>query len=145
MQLSTKCLQLLQNSNINMLKSNILIADTKSILFVIIDKKSNPLLDYKYYYNKSLSQDMLDLENMWRNKESSENLFLIVNDNLKQIISNDTTHYSAQMFFPLFMNNKLDGFAIFFRIYGDYISSSFKAPKTLRNFIQKELDNANNS
>ena len=35
--------------------------------------------------------------------------------NLKQIVKDDNTKYSAQMIFPLFVDKKLDGFTIFFR------------------------------
>ena len=50
----------------------------------------------------------------WKDKEFSEDLFLILNNNLKQIVKDDNTKYSAQMIFPLFVDKKLDGFTIFF-------------------------------
>ena len=83
---------------------------------------------------------MLDLVEIWKKQTFSEDLFLLLNNNLKQIVKNDIIEYSAQMIFPLFIDKKLDGLAIFFRTNGDYIISSAKAPKTIRNFIQKELN-----
>ena len=144
MQVSENCVRLLKSFNISALKSNVLIADLKTIQYGIVDEKSDPTLDYDNYWHKPLSQDMLDIANEWKDETFSEDLFLILNDNLKQIVKNDTTKYSAQMIFPIFMDNKLDGFAIFFRTHGDYILSSSKAPKTIRNFIQQELNKENN-
>ena len=140
MQVSKDCMELLNNFNIPRLKSNFLIADLKNIQYGIIDETSNSFLNYDNYWHKPLSQDMLDLVEEWKNKIFSEDLFLLLNNNLKQIVKNDTITYSAQIIFPLFINEKLDGFAIFFRINGDYVISSSKAPKTIRNFIQKELN-----
>lgn len=144
MQVSEKCKELLQEFNVSMLMSNILVADLEIIQYGIIDEKNDSSLDYDNYWHKPLSQDMLDIANEWKDETFSEDLFLILNDNLKQIVKNDTTKYSAQMIFPILMDNKLDGFAIFFRTHGDYILSSSKAPKTIRNFIQQELNKENN-
>ncbi len=140
MNVSKKCMELLNNFNIPRLKSNFLIADLKNIQYGILDNTSNSVLNYDNYWHKPLSQDMLDLVEEWKNKVFSENLFLLLNNNLKQIVKNDTIKYSAQIIFPLFIDDKLDGFAIFFRTNGDYILSSSKAPNTIRNFIQKELN-----
>lgn len=140
MQVSEKCVDLLKNFNIRMLDSNCLIADLESIQYGIIDKKSDSSLDYDNYWHKPLSQDMQDLIEKWKDETFSEDLFLLLNTNLKQIVKGDNTKYSAQIIFPIFIDEKLDGFAIFFRTNGDYIISSAKAPKTIRNFIQKELN-----
>ena len=140
MQVSEKCVELLNYFNIPKLKSNFLIADLKNIQYGIIDETPTSSLNYDNYWNQPLSQDMLDLVEIWKKQTFSEDLFLLLNNNLKQIVKNDTITYSAQIIFPLFINEKLDGFAIFFRTNGDYIISSSKAPKTIRNFIQKELN-----
>ena len=143
MQVSEKCVELLHDFNIPMLRSNVLVADLETIQYGIIDEEKEPTLDYNNYWHKPLSQDMLDLANEWKDKKFSEELFLILNDNLKQIVENDTTKYSAQMIFPFFIDNILSGFAIFFRTHGDYIESSAKAPKTVRDFIQKKINEEN--
>lgn len=112
MQVSEKCVKLLKSFNISALKSNVLIADLKTIQYGIVDEKSDPTLDYDNYWHKPLSKDMLNLVDEWKDKEFSEDLFLILNTNLKQIVKDDNTKYSAQM---IFIDNKLDGFTIFFR------------------------------
>ena len=140
MQVSEKCVELLNYFNIPKLKSNFLIADSKNIQYGIIDETPTSSLNYDNYWNQPLSQDMLDLVEIWKKQTFSEDLFLLLNNNLKQIVKNDIIEYSAQMIFPLFIDKKLDGLAIFFRTNGDYIISSAKAPKTIRNFIQKELN-----
>jgi hypothetical protein len=144
MQVSEKYQKLLNELNIPNLRSNILIADLKTIQYGILNKDNGVTLNYNDYWHKSLSKDMLDLINEWKSKNFSEDLFLILNDNFKQIVENDNTKYSAQMIFPFFIDEKLSGFAIFFRTNGNYIDSSSKAPKTIRNFIQKELNKENN-
>ena len=96
------------------------------------------------YLDKSLSHDMQELITEWSNKTYSEDLFIILNDNYKQIIENDSTDYSAQMFFPIFIDNKLQGFTIFFRIQGNYIDSSSKAPRTVTSFLQRFLNEKTN-
>ena len=115
MQVSEKCVKLLKSLNISALKSNVLIADLKTIQYGIVDEKSDPSLDYDNYWHKSLSKDILNLIKEWENKEFSEDLYLFLNDNFKQIVENDKVKYSSQIIFPLFFDNKLDGLAIFFK------------------------------
>ena len=43
------------------------------------------------------------------------------------------------MIFPVYANNKIDGLAIYFRNYGNYIKTSSKAPNTIRNWIMKHI------
>lgn len=64
----------------------------------------------------------------------------MINDNLKKIIYDDDTRYSAQMFFTIYINDMLRGVVFFFRLNGDYISSSSKAPKTICKFLQDFLN-----
>ena len=115
MQVSEKCVKLLKSFNISALKSNVLISDLKTIQYGIVDEKSDPTLDNDNYWHKTLSKDILDLIKDWKNKEFSEDLYLLLNDNFKQIVKNDKVEYSLQMIFPLFFDNKLDGLAIFFK------------------------------
>lgn len=135
MQVSEKLVELLQDFNMTRLNSNFLMSDLNQILHATTHNLDN------IYWHKPLSNDIKNLAQEWKNKSFSEDLFLLLNENLKQIIENDTTEYSAQMIFPIFVNKKLDGFAIFFRTSGNYILSSSKAPKTARDFIQNVLNN----
>lgn len=115
MQVSENCVRLLKSFNISALKSNVLIADLKTIQYGIVDEKSDPTLDYDNYWHKPFSKDMLNLVDEWKDKEFSEDLYLLLNDNFKQIVEKDKVEYSSQIFFPLFFDNKLDGLAIFFK------------------------------
>lgn len=135
MKLVGKALDYLQKTNFKMINSNFLLADLNRVLYTtIISSMDDPYLD------KPLSKDMQELIAEWSNKEFSEDLLIILNNNFKQIVEDDSTIYSAQMVFPIFINNKLDGFAIYFRTQGNYILSSSKAPNTIRNFLQKFLN-----
>lgn len=115
MQVSEKCVNLLKSFNVSNVKSNILIADLQTIQYGIVDEKNDITLDYDNYWRKPLSKDILNLIKEWENKEFSENLYLLLNDNFKQIVENDEIEYLSQMIFPLFFDNKLDGLAIFFK------------------------------
>jgi len=137
---SKKYWELLQNFNFSMLNSNFLLSNLRNIEYCILDENNKPTLSYDNYLNKPLSLDMLKLIETWKNQIFLEDLFLILNDNLKQLVQNDTTKYSAQIFFPLYVKNKLAGLAIFFRTNGNYISSSIKSPQTIRNFLQDALN-----
>lgn len=126
MQVSKKCEELLHNFNVPSIKSNVLIADLELIQYGILDEENDKSLDYDNYWRKPLSKDMLELANEWKDRTFSEDLFLILNDNFKQIVKNDTTKYSAQMIFPIFMDNKLDGLAIFFKTYENHTKNNQK-------------------
>lgn len=139
MQISEKCVELLHNFNIPDLRSNVLIANLETVQYGILDEEREPNLAYKDYFRMPLSQDILDLIEEWKDKPFSEDLFLILNEDLKQIVKNDTTKYSAQMFFPFYINKQFAGLAIFFKTNGDYVLSSAKAPKKIRDFIQKYM------
>ena len=115
MQVSEKCVNLLKSFNVSNVKSNILIADLQTIQYGIVDEKNDFTLDYDNYWHKPLSKDILNLIKEWENKEFSEDLYLHLNDNFKQIVENDEVKYLSQMIFPLFFDNKLDGLAIFFK------------------------------
>lgn len=115
MQVSEKCVKLLKSFNLSDLNFNILIADLKTIQYGIVDEKSDSTLDYDNYWHKSLSTDTLNLIQDWKNEEFSEDLYLLLNNNFKQIVENDKVEYSSQIIYPLFFDNKLDGLAIFFK------------------------------
>ena len=78
MQVSEKCVELLNYFNIPKLKSNFLIADLKNIQYGIIDETPTSSLNYDNYWNQPLSQDMLDLVEIWKKQTFSEDLFLLL-------------------------------------------------------------------
>ena len=124
-----------------MLKSNVLVSDLKMIQYGIYEDDFFSNLYYNNYFHKTLHKSMQYIIDKWKDKKTSDDLYLILNENLIQIVENDTIKYSAQIILPIFVDNKLDGFLIFFRIYGDYIESSINPLKTIRDFLQKELNN----
>lgn len=93
----------------------------------------------KLYINEFLNE-LLDLIQDWKDKGYSNQLSLILNNNLKKFIMNDIVKYSAQMIFPIFHNEILQGLLLFFRTTGNYINSSSKAPRTIQFFIEKMLE-----
>lgn len=92
------------------------------------------------YLDQLLNNKLLDLIQDWKDKSYSNQLSLILNHNLKKFITNDTANYSAQMFFPIFHDDLLQGLLLFFRTTGNYIKSSSKAPRTIKFFIEKMLE-----
>ncbi|MCI8587247.1 MAG: hypothetical protein HFJ49_01380 [Clostridia bacterium] len=116
-EVSQKCTYLLNNSD--ELTCFIVSLNSGIIEYGVILEK-NP--DYKYsdFWHKNISQDLQNIINIWNNKKFSEDLLLLENKNFKQIIPNDSTKYSSQIFFPLFFEEKLDGLAIFFKTKGSF-------------------------
>ena len=129
---SSICYELLKKFNSNPQDSNVLITDLESVQFVFTYEKQTDV-DFKEYIHKKISKDLTDLASEWKNKTFSKDLFLTLDSkNAKSLIQNDNAQYVAQMIFPLFNNDILDGFAIVFKI-----NSAFT--KEIEKFIQKEL------
>lgn len=115
MQVSKKATELLKKLNDSNLESNVLIADLNIVQYGIVNDKS---LNYNNYWRKPLSKDILNLVHQWNNKVFSDNLFLLLKKDFKKIVDDDSTQYSEQIIFPIFMDNKLDGIVIFFKAKG---------------------------
>ena len=132
MQLSEKTIQYLSTLGLpNSINSNFLIADLEKIIYTATDH-----LD-ECYYSKPLSTDLLALIEYWKELPIAENIYFMENHYPIKIINNDSQKYSAQMIFPLYVEDKLQGLTIFFRNYGNYIKSSLKAPNTIRKWIMR--------
>ena len=116
------------------LNSNVLLTDLNKIIL------ADTFSCNGIYINKPLDNELLDLIQDWKDKDYSNQLSLILNNNLKKFIINDTVKYSAQMIFPIFHNEILQGLLLFFRTTGNYINSSSKAPRTIKFFIEKMLE-----
>lgn len=133
MQLSKKVIHYLSTLGLpDSIKSNFLIADLEKIIYTATDYSD------EYYSSKPLSTDLLALIEDWKKLPISEDIFFMENNSTKKIIHNDSQKYSAQMIFPLYVEegeDKLQGLTIYFRNYGDYIKSSPKAPNTMRKWI----------
>ena len=134
MQLS-KDLRNYLNSSYTFIHSNILFTNLNKILLTYTNKLNDN------YANKTLGKEILKLIDNWKNTKGFDDNFICINDSLYEIIENDKITYSAQMIFPIYHNEVLDGLIIFFRQQGNYIPSSCKAPKTIRNFAEIMSDN----
>lgn len=136
MKLTKQALDYIKLSKISKcIGSNFLIADlTKVIYTETYDSKFN-------YQSKYLSHNITSLINKWNILPVSEEIYLIENNPSIQIIDNDTEKYSAIMIFPIYLDKKISGVIIYFRENGNYISSSSKAPNTIRKFIMKCMGN----
>lgn len=129
---SSICYELLKKFNSNPQDSNILITDLESVQFVFSYEKQTDV-DFKEYIHKKISKDLIELATEWKNKTFSKDLFLTLDSKtVKNLIQNDNAQYVAQMIFPLFNNDILDGFAIVFKT-----NSAFT--KEIEKFIQEEL------
>lgn len=133
MQITETLINYLKDSHLQ-LNSNVLLTDLNKIILADIFSFND------HYLNQPLNSELLDLIQDWKDKSYSNELSLILNNNPKKFIINDTTNYSAQMIFPIFHNDMLQGLLLFFRTNGNYIKSSSKAPRTIKFFIEKMLE-----
>lgn len=131
----TNDLKLYLDQTTTIVNSEIIVTDLEKVLFTCFKHSDDSLL------NKPLSQDMIELYDMWKNQQSYNDNFLMLNKDFKKITNEDDfIEYSAQMIFPIYHNNSIDGFIIFFRTFGNYIETSSKAPISARQFIEKFSD-----
>lgn len=86
----------------NSIKSNLLITDLEKIIYA-----DTQYVDISYV-SKPLSKDLLELINNWKGLPITEDLFLTENNPKKRIIDVNSETYSAQMIFPIYLNNKLE-------------------------------------
>ncbi len=137
MQLNKNLISYLDKSNINeTINSNFLITDLEKIIYTSTDERNND------YLLKTLNSDLISLIEKWNCLEMSEKIIFVENNPTISIINNDTHNYSAIMIFPIYIDAKIEGLAIYFRNYGNYINSSQKAPNTIRKWIMKFLESS---
>lgn len=86
----------------NSIKSNILITDLEKIIFA-----DTQYVDVSYMF-QPLNKDILELIDSWKKLPITEDLFLVENDSKRKIIGFTNETYSAQMIFPIYLNNKLE-------------------------------------
>lgn len=132
MKLTQKTLNYIKQSKISQcINSNFLIADLKRVIYT---ENYDSKFSYQYKY---LSDNITSLIDMWNVLPISEQVSLIENNPTIQIVNDDTEKYSAMMIFPIYLNKQIEGVIIYFREKGNYISSSSKAPNTIRKWIMK--------
>lgn len=113
----------------NIVNSNIILADLNKIILTFAEHD-------ECYQNKTLSQDIRKLGIDWSSSTSFNNNYIMLNNNCLMIIDDDAEKYSAQLIFPIYHNNSLDGYLIFFRNNDNYVASSCKAPLSIREFVE---------
>lgn len=133
MQITETLINYLKDSHLQ-LNSNVLLTDLNKIIL------ADTFSFNEIYLDQPLNNELLDLIQDWKDKGYSNQLSLILNHNLKKFITNDIANYSAQMIFPIFHDDILQGLLLFFRTTGNYIKSSSKAPRTIKFFIEKMLE-----
>lgn len=133
MQITETLINYLKDSHLQ-LNSNVLLTDLNKIIL------ADTFSFNEIYLDQPLNNELLDLIQDWKDKGYSNQLSLILNNNLKKFTTNDKANYSAQMIFPIFHNDILQGLLLFFRTTGNYIKSSSKAPRTIKFFIEKMLE-----
>ena len=110
--------------------NEIILADLEKVL--IANASNNDI-----FKDKTLSGEIKKLGRNWTlDKEFTNNYFFANNAECIKLINNDNISYTAQLVFPIYHNNSLDGYLIFFRQVGNYISSSCKAPISCRKFVE---------
>lgn len=87
------------------------------------------------YNNKLISKDLIELIENWQKEPISEDLLFLSNNPVIKITNDKTNSPLGIMIFPIYINSKIEGLAIFFRNNGIYSNSSKKAPNTIRKFI----------
>ncbi len=112
MQITETLINYLKDSHLQ-LNSNVLLTDLNKIILADIFSFND------HYLNQPLNSELLDFIQDWKDKSYSNELSLILNNNPKKFIINDTTNYSAQMIFPIFHNDMLQGLLLFFRTNGN--------------------------
>ncbi len=114
--------------------SNFLITDLEKVLF---SSTCNSIKDYE---SSKLSESIINLIEKWHVAPVSNDLFLMQNNPTFSITKSNLSKPSSIMIFPVYVSNKLEGLTIFYRNTGNYISTSSKAPNTIRNWIMKFLN-----
>lgn len=83
------------------INSNFLISDLDKIIYTATYEDD-------YYISKTLNNDLLTLIKKWKQLPVSEDLLFMENDSTIKLIDNDIENYSAQMIFPIYLNNSIE-------------------------------------
>lgn len=103
MQLSEKALSYLSSIGLPAaINSNVLITDLENIIYTATVDLND------YYFSKTISTDLLTLIKKWQKLPVAEDVFFMQNNPSLKIINNDTQRYSAQMIFPIYLDNKIE-------------------------------------
>lgn len=102
MHLSEEVISYIKTVNIpKTINSNFLISDLDKIIYTATYEDD-------YYISKPLNSDLLTLIEKWRQLPVSEDLLFMENNSTIKLIVNDIENYSAQMIFPIYLNNSIE-------------------------------------
>ena len=107
------------------INSYLLLTDLKKIVYSTDES----------YNNKLISKDLIELIDNWQKEPVSEDLFFLSNNPVIKITEDRMENPLGIMIFPIYIDSKIEGLAIFYRNNGIYSDSSKKAPNTIRKFI----------
>lgn len=105
--------------------SNLLLTDLEKIIYSTNEN----------YNNKLISKDLIELMENWQKEPISEELSFLSNNPVIKITDDKIDFPLSIMIFPIYINSKIEGLAIFYRNNGIYSNDSKKAPNTIRKFI----------
>lgn len=102
MHLSEEVISYIKTVNIpKTINSNFLISDLDKIIYTATYEDD-------YYISKLLNSNLLTLIEKWKQLPVSEDLLFMENDSTIKLIDNDIENYSAQMIFPIYLNNSIE-------------------------------------
>lgn len=133
--LSKETIDYLSSLQLKTINSNIIITDLKTIIY------ASTLYNDNYYVSKPISNDLIELIKLWNEMPITEDLFYMENRSNIHITIEDKLDYNSLIIFPLYLDNKISGLAIFFRCFGTYLKTSVKAPNSIRKWIMKFMGN----
>lgn len=112
------------------INSNFVMTDLEKVIY-----KSNSI---DLYEEEIITKEII---NIIKSFESNRDIsFIIKNKETCPIVEKDRIKYAAQVYLPIYLNNKIEGMAIFFRTEGNYIKSSLKPLITIKKFIEIILE-----
>lgn len=108
MHLSEEVIGYIKTVNIpKTINSNFLISDLEKIIYTATYEDD-------YYISKPLNNDLLSLIEEWKMLPISEYLLFMENNSTIKLIDNDIEKYSAQMIFPIYLNNSIERISYLF-------------------------------
>ena len=106
---------------------------------IILINKEKVLIEINYdytekkYLTKKSSNFIKNLFNDWNNDDSiDETSIYCINEDYKELIQNDNNEYLLQMIYPIYVEEKIELFLIFFKTR----ESTIKQERNIRNMVE---------
>lgn len=131
MNLSKNVLNYLERINVQKTtNSHLLLTDLEKIIYSTNENYSNTLI----------SKDLIELIEKWQKEPITEDLYFLSNNPIIKITTDDKDAFLGIMIFPIYIDYKIEGLAIFYRNNNIYSEDSKKAPNTIRKFIMHFME-----